>query len=126
MPEFRRLKPDPIPAIHPVPEHMAAGALAAVYARTKAGLGVPWMGVVAMAFAHYPAFYDRLWSALEPVVGGAAFAEACAELRECAEAEAAALAPSTIPSRLREVGYAQPEIDEIRACNEVFSAGNMG
>ena len=46
MPELKRLKPDPIPVIHPVPEHAAMGALAAVYDRTKAGLGMPWMGVL--------------------------------------------------------------------------------
>ncbi|MEY8841175.1 hypothetical protein AB9K41_19275, partial [Cribrihabitans sp. XS_ASV171] len=63
--DLPRLKPAPLPAIHPVPEYEAAGALADVYARTKHGLGVPWMGVVAMAFAHYPKFYDCLWTALE-------------------------------------------------------------
>lgn len=125
MSELGRLKPHPIPAIHPVPEHLAEGALAAVYERTKAGLGVPWMGVVAMAFARYSTFYDRLWSALEPVARSGAFSQACAELRDVAEAEASALAPPTILPRLRKAGYAATEIDEIRACNEIFSAGNM-
>lgn len=125
MPELGRLKPDPIPSIHPIPEHLATGALAAVYDRTKAGLGVPWMGVVAMAFAHYPRFYEALWSALEPVARSAVFAEACADLRACADAEAASLAPPSILPRLRHAGYAEAEIDEIRACNEIFSAGNM-
>lgn len=125
MPELARLKPDPIPAIHPVPEYAATGALADVYARTKAGFGVPWMGVVAMAFAHYPRFYDCLWSALEPVVATTAFAEACATLRACAEREADALTPPPIQPRLAEMGYDAREMDEIRACNEVFSAGNM-
>lgn len=125
MPELCRLKPDPVPAMQPVPEHLATGALAAVYERTKAGLGVPWMGVVAMAFARYPTFYDRLWSALEPVVSSAAFAEACADLRACAETEAATMTPPSILQRLRAAGYAEAEIDEIRACNEVFSTGNM-
>lgn len=93
-----RLKPDPVPAIHPVPEHAARGALAEVYARTRQGLGVPWMGVVAMALAHYPCFYDRLWSALAPLPATQAFATACDTLRSAADSEAAALAP---PDRVR-------------------------
>ena len=120
-----RLKPDPVPAIHPVPEHVAEGALSDVYARTKRGLGVPWMGVVAMAFAHYPRFYDRLWSALKPVVGLNAFAEACRTLRSAAEKEAKELRPPPISARLDALGYSRREIDEVRACNEVFSVGNM-
>lgn len=64
---FPRLKPTPLPAIAPVPEDVAEGRLKAVYESTKRGLGVPWMGVVAMAFARYPTFYEVLWSGLEPI-----------------------------------------------------------
>ncbi len=126
MPEtLSRLKPDPVPAIRPVPEHAAGGRLAEVYARTKAGLNVPWMGVVAMAFAHYPRFYDCLWSAFEPVAGSAGFAASCRALREAAEREAGALGPAPLLPLLAETRYDAREIDGIRACNEVFSAGNM-
>lgn len=125
MPELPRLKPAPVPAIHPVPEHRAEGPLAEAYARTKAGLAVPWMGVVAMAFAHYPRFYDCLWRAMEPVVATAAFSEACATLRATAESEAEALGPACILPQLADMGYSPREIEEIRACNEVFSNGNM-
>lgn len=120
-----RLKPDPVPVIHPVPEHDARGALKEVYERTKRGFDVPWMGVVAMAFAHYPHFYERLWSALEPIARTEAFASACRELRRVAEREAAELAPPSIVGRLESDGYGAREIEEIRACNEIFSAGNM-
>ena len=41
MAELPRLKPDPIPVIHPVPELAVSGARAAVYERTKEGLGSP-------------------------------------------------------------------------------------
>lgn len=78
-----------------------------------------------MAFAHYPRFYDTLWSALAPIVGSAAFDDACIELRVCAEREAAALSPKNILGRLTEMGYQDREIEELRACNEIFSAGNM-
>lgn len=120
-----RLKPDPIPKIRPVPEYEAAGALAETYARTKKGLSVPWMGVVAMAFARYPRFYARLWDALEPVVSGEAFGNSCRALRERAETEAGKLDPPDIVPRLLDMGYGKRELEEIRACNEVFSGGNM-
>lgn len=120
-----RLKPNPIPAIHPVPEYLAEGALKARYEATKLGLDVPWMGVVAMAFAHFADFYDCLWRALEPVVGTEAFAAACLELRQTAEQEASQFSPTDVIGRLQQMGYAQAEIDSIRLCNETFSAGNM-
>ena len=125
MADLPRLKPDPIPTIHPVPEFAASGARAAVYERTKKGLGVPWMGVVAMAFSHYPCFYDNLWSAMEPITGTKAFEQACQSLRDVAEREAEALEPAPLVSRLSAQGYDVQEIDDIRACNEVFSVGNM-
>ena len=125
MPELGRLKPDPIPSIHPVPEYAADAALADVYDRTKRGLGVPWMGVVAMAFAHYRNFYDCLWQAMEPTVATQAFADACKELRIVAEQEAASLGPIAIRPKLSTLGYDDREIEEIQTCNEVFSSGNM-
>lgn len=105
MADLPRLKPDPIPTIHPVPEFAASGARAAVYERTKKGLGVPWMGVVAMAFAHYPCFYDNLWSAMEPITGTKAFEQACQSMRDVAEREAEALEPAPLVSRLSAQGY---------------------
>ncbi len=120
-----RLKPDPVPAIRPVPEHLAHGRLRAVYEATKQGLQVPWMGVVAMAFARYPTFYDALWSAIAPIARTAAFAEACATLRAAAETQSARLAPAPLAPRLLAQSYAPEELDSIRACIEIFAAGNM-
>lgn len=125
MPDLNRLKPVPIPTIHPVPEYAADAGLTQVYERTKRGLGVPWMGVVAMAFAHYRNFYDCLWQAVEPVVATQAFADACKELRIVAEQEAASLGPAAICPMLITLGYDDREIEEIKHCNEVFSSGNM-
>lgn len=120
-----RLKPDPIPAINPVPEYAADARLARVYEETKQGLGVPWMGVVTMALAQYPTFYAALWSAIAPLAGRQRFAEACTALRAEAEAQADALGPADLTAPLLAMGYAPRELDEIRACIEVFSAGNM-
>ena len=125
MPDLPRLKPDSVPGIQPVPEYAATGELKRLYEKTKAGFGVPWMGVVAMAFAQYPRFYDTLWSAMAPMVGSAAFDQACGDLRTCAEQEAAALLPPNILHRLKRMGYQDREIEELRACNEIFSVGNM-
>ena len=44
MPDLPRLKPVPLPDIHPVPEYAADARLHTVYERTRQGLGVPWMG----------------------------------------------------------------------------------
>ena len=122
---LRRLKPDPIPAIRAVPEYAATGRLAQVYDRTKQGFGVPWMGVVTMAFARYPTFYDCLWAGLEPVISIKAFRAACDTLRSTAEGEADRLGPQNVLRPLQDIGYDSREIDDIRACNEAFSAGNM-
>lgn len=83
------------------------------------------MGVVAMSFAHYPRFYSTLWSAMAPITGTKAFEKACRSLRDVAEREVEALEPSPLVSQLSAHGYGAEEIEDIRACNEIFSAGNM-
>ena len=123
--DFPRLRPDPVPQFTAVPESLATGQLKSTYEETKAALCVPWMGVVTMAFAYYPTFYRTLWNALAPVVTTAEFAEASKSLRQTAEAAAVALDPPNITERLKALGYSQEEIQEIAACNEVFSSGNM-
>jgi hypothetical protein len=120
-----RLKPAPLPRIHPVPELLADARLKAVYEDTKATLGVPWMGVVTMAFAHYPRFYATLWAGLRELCGSATFDAACRRLRDQVEAQAAALAPASLVPALTAQGYAERELDEIRALVEVFAQGNM-
>lgn len=120
-----RSKPRPIPAVHAVPDYLADARLRAVYDDTKAVLQVPWMGVVTMAFAQYPSFYDALWTGLRPVAESEAFVTACATLRAAAEAGAGQLQPGALTDRLAGLGYAPRELDEIRALIEIFSHGNM-
>lgn len=122
---MQRLKPAPIPAIHPMPEYRVEGARRAAYDDTKAVLGVPWMGVVTMAFSHYPTFYDTLWQGLRPVCLTAQYREAKTRLRATAEAEAARLSPPPLAGKLAERGYAPREIADIAATIEIFSVGNM-
>jgi hypothetical protein len=123
--DLPRLKPSPIPSIYPVPEYLADERLRAVYEDTKSVLQVPWMGVVTMAFAHYHAFYAVLWGGMRKVAATADFVAACRTLRDAAEREAETLEAKTLVGELRDHGYSDRELDEIRDQIEIFSHGNM-
>ncbi len=125
MTDLPRRRPDPLPAIHPLPEYLAEGRVKQRYDDMKAVFQVPWMGVVTMAFAHYPAFYDSFWDGLRPLCASRPFVEAFQDLRAYTEDAVAALAPPPIVARLSELGYAPRELDHIRAMVEVFSHGNF-
>ena len=120
-----RLKPDPIPAIHPLPEYLASGARKASYDETKRVLQVPWMGVVTMAMAHYPAFYSSLWQGLKPLYESAEFVTACRALRDTVEHAAQRMHAAPLRPQLAECGYGSREIDQIGEMIEIFSHGNM-
>ena len=125
MPPLPRIKPDPLPPVKTTPEASATGALKDSYETTKRAFGVPWMGVVAMAFAGYPRFYTALWRHVGPVAGSTAFASACADLRRTAEAEAQRLAPVSLVPGLKVQGYTESDLAAIDRVIEVFSEGNM-
>lgn len=125
MTELPRRRPGSVPAIHPVTEYLAEGALKQRYEAMKAVFQVPWMGVVAMAYAHYRNFYDTLWDGLKPLCASRVFIEAFQYLRRFTEAGVTALDPPPIAARLAAIGYAPREIDDIRAMVEVFSHGNF-
>ena len=120
-----RHKPEPIPPIQPLPERLATGQRRVVYEDTKTVLQVPWMGVVTMAFAHYPQFYETLWHGIRPLCASAPFVEACTQLRQTAETAAATLGASPLAAPLDAMGYDVHERDTIRALIEIFSHGNM-
>lgn len=123
--QLARLKPDPIPAIHPLPEYLAEGQHKAWYDDLKQVFQVPWMGVVTMAFSHYPNFYRTLWRGSRALCASRPFLEAFTANRTFAEAEAAKLCPRPIAAELAGLGYAPREIDQIRQMIEVFSHGNQ-
>jgi hypothetical protein len=125
MPKLQRKKPQPLPPIHPEPEYRVSGKRAQWYADMKQVFQVPWMGVVTMAFAHYPHFFEVLWRGLKPLAQSELFVEACASLRSRTETRVAALDPGRLVRRLETIGYAPREIDQIRASIEVFSHGNF-
>jgi len=120
-----RVKPGPTPAIHPLPEYLAEGQRREWYEGAKQVLQVPWMGVVTMAFAHYPSFYDSFWRGVRDLCASRPFVDACRANRDFAEARVTKLDPESVPDRLRDLGYAPREIEDIRNMVEIFSHGNQ-
>jgi len=125
MQKLERRAPVPIPPVHPEPEYRVTGQRAQWYADMKSVLQVPWMGVVTMAFSHYPNFFDTLWKGLRPLAQSKPFVEACLAFRSQTEHRARDLQPDLIVRRLAAIGYAPREIDQIRDTIEVFSHGNF-
>ena len=122
---IERFRPDPIPAIHPLPEYLATGQRLEWYLDTQRVLQVPWMGVITMAYAHYPTFFGELWRGLRPLCESRPFVEASQDLRKFVEEQTAKLEPRSLIAPLTEIGYAPREIDNIREMNTVFSHGNQ-
>lgn len=122
--ELRRFYPEPVPAIHPLPEYAVTGQRKEHYEDMKQTLQVPWMGVVTMAYAHYPAFFAVLWEGLKPLVRSSAYVNQAQALQRFVEDEVQALAPPPIGRRLRELGYVERELDDIRGMIDIFSHGN--
>lgn len=120
-----RMRPDPIPAIHPLPEYLAEGRRRAWYEDMKQVFQVPWMGVVTMAYAHYPHFFDTLWQGARDLCASRPFVEGFLGNREFVESEVAKLEPVGIGVRLEECGYAPREVEHIKQMIEVFSHGNQ-
>ena len=109
-----RFRPDPIPAIHPLPEHLATGQRADWYDDTKQVLQVPWVGVVTMAYAPYPTFFGELWRGHRPLCESRSFVEAFQALRRYVKARTAELGPKSLVGPLTELGCAPREINNIR------------
>ncbi len=123
-PDLPRRAPARLVEFHPVPEYLADAALKQRYEEMKRAFNVPWMGVVAMAHAHYRRFYDLLWSGLHEIAGSSLFVEGCQAMREATEAAVADLPVASLGARLASLGYAPRELDQIRATLEAFSQGN--
>ena len=123
--ELARLKPDPIPVIHPLPEYLAQGQRLDWYGEMKQVFQVPWMGVVTMAFSHYPHFFKTLWDGTRDLCASQPYVAACMENRVFAEVQVTSLNPTSLQSKLTTLGYAPREIDDIRQMIEVFNHGNQ-
>lgn len=120
-----RIFPQPLPKIDPRWEFQADGALRDDYEDYKRALQVPWVGVVAMAYARYPAFFRCWWEGLRGIVESSAYVEGAFALRRQIEASVAALNPPPIAARLLALGYSERELDGIRDILELLSHGNF-
>lgn len=125
MTDMPRLPPLSIPVIHPLPEYAAEGRRKALYEDMKRTLHVPWMGVVTMAYTHYPNFFETLWQGLKPLVQSQAFVVQARSLRRFTEDAVAALTPPPLLAQLQALEYAPREIAEVNKVIEVFSHGNF-
>jgi hypothetical protein len=75
---------------------MVIGQRAKWYEDTKQVLQVPWMGVVIMAYSHYPTFFGEQRRGLKPLCRSRPFVEACMDLRVYVELRAAELNPGSL------------------------------
>ena len=97
---LKRYEPSLTPLLYPIPEYLADEQLKLIYNETKQYLQVPWMGVVTMAFAHYPLFFKTLWNGIKDIVSSQEFIFACKELREFTEESVKDLEPELILNQL--------------------------
>ena len=122
---LERLRPYPAPTVGPVHEYVASGVTDEIYCDIKAALQVPWVGVLMLAYARYPTFFECLWRSLKPIVESRAFIDEAAGIRDIVERSAATFAPAPLSAPLADMGYAVRELDQIRAIIEAFSHGNF-
>lgn len=119
-----RLLPAPLPPVRYTPEFRAEGELKTAYEDMKTVLQVPWMGVVTMAYAHFPHFFTALWQGLRPLCASQPFVAAARQLRAEIEGAVVGLAPPDITGRLRALGYSAHELNDLRAVPKMLSHGN--
>lgn len=122
---LERLRPEPMPPIRPVPEYLASGATGEIYREITDVLQVPWVGVLMLAYARYPTFFEALWRGLKPIAETRAFGDEARGVRALVEDSVEAFAPPPLTGRLEAQGYAPRELDQIRDILEVFSHGNF-
>ncbi|MEL6375329.1 MAG: hypothetical protein AAFR04_15335 [Pseudomonadota bacterium] len=122
---MKRVKPNPVPPVNPIWEYQAEGALLETYETYKRVLDVPWVGVVALAYARDSNFFGAWWAGLAPLAKTQAYRQACVDLRTRTEAAVAALAPPPIAGALREAGFSARERAAMREMLEVLSHGNF-
>jgi hypothetical protein len=111
--------------VRPVPEYLADGDLLPAYADLKAALGVPWVGVITQAVAHYRPFFLRAWAQFSANAKTRYFEHRCEHIRTLAvQRVQAGLPVVSQQARLRALGYSERELAQIAATLDVFNAGN--
>jgi len=143
MPILERLRPDPVPAIHPMPEYMASDQRAEWYADTQKVLQVPFMlmeyhhadeptrfvyedikatlqlplvNTDYRAFARWPSYFALAWNDLRDKLGTSRHEE----ITRACHVRAAKLAAVELPNpgglsskALRQAAKADASLDEI-------------
>jgi hypothetical protein len=111
--------------IRPVPEHRADQELSEVYRDLKATFGVPWVGVITQAVAHYRPFFVEAWRRFAPSAKTHFFERASDDVRiQSWGLIGQSFAIEGQTSRLEEIGYSAREIEQIRAVLDIFDYGN--
>ncbi len=123
IPERRR--PDPVPDVRPIWEYQADDRLRQTYEDYKRAFQVPWVGVAALALANYRTFFECWWRGMGKVVESRAYVERALAMRGLVEDKIAEFDPPPIAGRLRDIGYSERELSEIRDMIEFFSHGNF-
>lgn len=118
-------KPKVIPPVRPVPEYQAKGELKEVYEDLKKELGVPWVGVITQALAYYEPFFKEAWRQLKPSVKTNLFENRCNQIRlESWNGVSAQLIDHNQAEILKERGYKDKEIEEIKELLDILDYGN--
>ena len=123
--KLSRNKPNKNTNFTAVPEYLAKGRLKETYDKTKQVFNVPWMGVVAMAFSHYPNFYNSIFSYMKPLSKSREFNYLCKNLVIMSKKSALKLKPKSILDKLEKKGYNNLEVTNILNVNNIFTKGNM-
>lgn len=118
-------RPDGNVIVRPVPEHRADAGLTPVYQDLKATLGVPWVGVITQAVAHYRPFFVEAWRQFQPSARSHYFESRCDAIRISAwEQVGTAFSVPSLTERLQRLGYSDVERAQIRAMLDIFDYGN--
>lgn len=111
--------------VRPIPEHRADEELSRVYRDLKTTLGVPWVGVIIQALAHYQPFLVESWRQFRPVARSHFFERVSNELRMRAwEGMSSSFTIAPQRRRLETGGYSDREVAQIVATLDLFDYGN--
>jgi hypothetical protein len=111
--------------VRPIPEHRADEELSRTYRDLKVTLGVPWVGVITQALAHYRPFFLEAWRQFRPTAQSRYFERICDEIRLLAwEQMSSAFTFAPQRKRLEALGYSDREISQIAATLDLFDYGN--
>lgn len=118
-------RPDGNVTVRPVPEHRADAGLKPVYQNLKATFGVPWVGVITQAVAHYRPFFIEAWRQFQPSAASHFFESHCGAIRLSAwEQVGSSFDIPPLDARLQRIGYSDTELSQIRAMLDIFDYGN--